>query len=285
MRRDELIGLAATMAAPYRISPPDQRGGGRSGLFAGMGDGQSVDFHDHREYKPGDDLRRVDWLAYARSGQMHLKLFREEVSPVVELLLDTSASVAAYPGKEQAVLFAAAFLRAAVSAAEGRPVLCRDGRRFSGADFDAALMATEFGGADRFDFGAARGPGRPLRFHLSDFLFGEDAAPLFRRQAAGSLLFTPVMVLGRSERDPSARGHYRLRDVEAPDDALDLTVDDAACARYRLRLRTHVDGLESEARRLGGRLISLGVPDRELERSDCEAIAGRFAQERVVTTR
>ena len=37
--------------------------------------GSGQEFQDHRPYVPGDDLRRVDWMAYARSGEPVIKLF------------------------------------------------------------------------------------------------------------------------------------------------------------------------------------------------------------------
>src|SRR6185503_15796459 len=44
-------------------------------------------------YAPGDDMRRIDWLAYARTGEPVLKLFRAEEDVVVRLLCDASASM------------------------------------------------------------------------------------------------------------------------------------------------------------------------------------------------
>lgn len=286
MRRSDLIALAGRLAASYRIRPPEQPGGGPAGVFTGSLDGQSVDFHDFREYLPGDDLRRVDWRGYARSGQMHLKLFREEVSPVVELFLDTSASMAAYPGKEQAALFLTAFLRGATLAAEGRPVLCRSGARFTGGDFEAALAGTIFSGDGSAPSATAGGTGaKPLRFLISDFLFGEGLGQLFRTHAAGSLYFSPVMILSGSEKEPPWRGHRRLYDVENPTGTLDLTVTDASIDAYHARLRKHEDALANEARRHGSRLLRLDAPDFDLTPEECETMTRRLAAERVVTTR
>src|SRR5690349_12338631 len=65
----------------------------------GLGDGASprrggsAEFQEHRPYAPGDDPRRIDWLAYARSGLPVTKLFRAEEDTVVRLLLDASASL------------------------------------------------------------------------------------------------------------------------------------------------------------------------------------------------
>ena len=286
MRRNDLIALAGRLAGPYRIRPAEQPVGGPAGIFGGARDGQSVDFHDFREYQPGDDLRRVDWLAYARSGQMHLKLYREEVSPVVELFLDTSASMATYPGKEQAAVFLTAFLRGATLASEGRPVLCLGGGRFSGGDFEAALAAAEFAG----DGGLAAPVGgtaaaRPLRFLISDCLFGEELVPLFRSHASGSLHFSPFMILSRSETNPPWRGHHRLFDVEAPSETLDTSITAAAVAGYLTRLGKHEEALAREARLNGGRLLRLDVPDGELSRGECEGMIRTLVAERVVTPR
>lgn len=67
---------------------------GNAGSQAGSGIGSSIDFHDHRPYLPGDDPRSIDWLAYARSGNYTMKLYREEVSPRVDLAFDVSPSMA-----------------------------------------------------------------------------------------------------------------------------------------------------------------------------------------------
>ena len=56
--------------------------------------GTSVEFSDFRNYSPGDDIRRVDWNAYARLERLFLRLYRSEEDLVVTLLLDTSRSMA-----------------------------------------------------------------------------------------------------------------------------------------------------------------------------------------------
>lgn len=286
MRREGLIALGGRLASPYRIRPPELPVGGPAGIFSGGKDGQSVDFHDFREYQPGDDLRRVDWRAYARSGQMHLKLFREEVSPVVELFLDNSASMGAYPGKEQAAIFLTAFLRGVTLASEGRPVLCLDGGRFPGGDFEPTLAAAQFAGGGGMVAPAGRvGSSRPLRFLVSDCLFDGELAALFKNHASGSLHFSPFMILSQSEIDPPWRGYCRLRDVELPESALDVALTDKSVAAYRSRLQKHEEALAGEARRNGGRLLRLDVPDGDLEAADCENIVRHLVGERVVSPR
>ena len=55
--------------------------------------GQSVEFSDYRAYGVGDDLRYVDWNAYARLDRLHVKLFVDEEDLCLHLLVDASGSM------------------------------------------------------------------------------------------------------------------------------------------------------------------------------------------------
>ena len=55
--------------------------------------GSSTEFSDFREYMPGDDIRRIDWNAYGRLDRYYIKEYMEEKEAVVNVLLDTSASM------------------------------------------------------------------------------------------------------------------------------------------------------------------------------------------------
>jgi len=54
--------------------------------------GQGMDFHDFREYQPGDEVRAIDWNVTARMRTPFVKTFREERQLTVFLLVDVSAS-------------------------------------------------------------------------------------------------------------------------------------------------------------------------------------------------
>ncbi len=70
------------------------------GLFAGLHrspfKGFSVEFSEYRAYQPGDDLRLVDWRAFARSDRYYVKEFEEETNLRFYLCVDSSASMG-YP--------------------------------------------------------------------------------------------------------------------------------------------------------------------------------------------
>ena len=55
--------------------------------------GFSIEFAEHREYAPGDDLRYLDWKVFGRTDKYYLKQFEDETNLVCHLLLDTSQSM------------------------------------------------------------------------------------------------------------------------------------------------------------------------------------------------
>src|SRR5450432_2143341 len=55
--------------------------------------GASIEFADYREYSAGDDLRYVDWKAYARLERLFVKLFVAEEDLSIHLLVDASESM------------------------------------------------------------------------------------------------------------------------------------------------------------------------------------------------
>lgn len=65
-----------------------------SGLHRSPFRGFSVEFADHREYVPGDDLKFIDWRLYARTDHYYVKRSEEETNVRCFLLLDRSASMA-----------------------------------------------------------------------------------------------------------------------------------------------------------------------------------------------
>ena len=64
-----------------------------NGLHQSPFHGFSVEFAEHREYVPGDDLKYLDWALYARTDLYYIKRFEEETNLRCHLLLDRSASM------------------------------------------------------------------------------------------------------------------------------------------------------------------------------------------------
>ncbi len=65
-----------------------------SGLHRSPFRGFSVEFAEHREYVPGDDLRFLDWKVYGKTDRLYLKRYEEETNLEAHLLVDVSESMA-----------------------------------------------------------------------------------------------------------------------------------------------------------------------------------------------
>jgi uncharacterized protein (DUF58 family) len=64
-----------------------------SGLHRSPHHGQSVEFAEHKEYAPGDDVRRIDWKAYAKFDKYYVKQFEQETNLRCYLVVDASGSM------------------------------------------------------------------------------------------------------------------------------------------------------------------------------------------------
>jgi len=64
-----------------------------SGMHKSPYHGFSVEFAQHREYVPGDDLKHLDWKVYSRTGRFYLKQYEEETNLSLWLLVDNSESM------------------------------------------------------------------------------------------------------------------------------------------------------------------------------------------------
>ncbi len=56
--------------------------------------GFSVEFAEHRQYVPGDDIRHIDWRAFGRQDRLYIREYEEETNLRCNLLVDTSRSMA-----------------------------------------------------------------------------------------------------------------------------------------------------------------------------------------------
>ena len=264
------IDWAAVRAASARLALPRALLRGRAGERLGSGTGSSLEFQDYRPYAPGDDLRHVDWAAYARSEVLAVRLYREEVAPRVDLVIDVSRSMAVTSDKLKAhgELTALMATACAATAADTRVITMADvdpaplGRPEDlerALACDAAVSALE----------AAHLPlrRRSLRIVVSDFLFPHDAEALVARLARDSASLAIVQLTLREEAEPSTTGGRRLIDVEDRG-TLDLVLDAAAVRDYRARFSRLRLALSRASRRAGARFthVVAGTPVRTVAR-------------------
>jgi len=260
-----------TVAAAFRMAMPRAPVGGRLGERLGVGTGSSLEFQDYRQYAPGDDLRHVDWAAYARSEALTVRLYREEVAPRIDFVLDVSRSMILTEQKFQAYGELSGLL-ACVSAstvADARiitgsgvePLLLRRPEEIERLlCCDALLSALE---EPHLPFRR-----RSLRVVVSDFLFPHDAEVLIGRLARDGASLSVVQLTLAEEAEPAIEGGRRLLDVEGRGE-LDLVIDEKAVHDYRARFGRLRLGLSRAARGAGASFahVVAGTPLREVARA------------------
>lgn len=85
-----------------------------AGLHKSPYHGFSVEFAEHRQYMPGDNIRDIDWKVFAKSDRYYIKQYEEETNLKAYLLLDCSASMG-YTSEQTIKLDYASLLAAALS--------------------------------------------------------------------------------------------------------------------------------------------------------------------------
>ena len=85
----ETIGQLGTFELRARMIAE----GVMSGMHRSPYQGLAVEFAQHRQYVPGDDLRHLDWKVFGRSDKLHLKQYQQETNLDVMILVDASASM------------------------------------------------------------------------------------------------------------------------------------------------------------------------------------------------
>lgn len=206
--------------------------------------GSSVDFADYREYKPGDDFRRIDVHLSARHDRLFLKLFEAEEDVPVRLVVDCSASMGfGTPAKLGFAARAAAAL-AHVGLMQGdrvRLYAARDGgaepsRWFRGKGDSPAVMTWLEQLDARGTAGAARAiheEGRPGVLVLLSDLLEDDWEQTVRRLAPPGEAGV-VQVLAPEEMEPPLEGDLTLVDAETGSE-MEISVTAASLQAYRRR--------------------------------------------------
>ncbi len=64
-----------------------------SGVHKSRAKGFSVEFEEHREYSPGDEIRRIDWKALGKFDRYLIKEYEDETNLRAYLMVDASASM------------------------------------------------------------------------------------------------------------------------------------------------------------------------------------------------
>jgi len=271
--------LKASGLLRLRFASGNRQGGNQSA----PGAGSSLDFKDHRHYLPGDDPRAINWQAYARSGSYILKLYEREVSPALDLAIDTSPSMWFHPDKARRTIEVVAFLlqNAARVMAEtrvslvgaGNPVQTQPARLLAGLWPEPPEPARDDAGNPSPPRIAAV-PWRTgsVRILVSDLLYpcddpGAWLAPLRREQGRGAV-WSPFL---HEEMEPRWAGPVEFRDCESDLRRRDLA-DDQLISHYRTAYRRHFDYWRESLMRAGMDLVRLPAEGNLIDGLRAEAV-------------
>ena len=254
-RKRDVAQLAGQVRLPLR----SRAWRGSSGAWQGRNQGSSIDFQDHRAYAPGDDPRHLDWAAYARTNHYMMKLFREEVSPRLDLALDVSRSMALTPEKEARALDLLALVLA-MALHDGislRVYAAHSAGQWRRLETQTALALEslpEFTSAKSrtAQLPLAEIPWRAgsLRILISDLLLPQaperELGQLSREHGRGVIL-APYL---QAEAEPDWRGNLELHDCETKQ-VRQQRVEPYLLSRYQKNYQRHFELWQQEARRQG----------------------------------
>ena len=200
-----------------------------SGLHRSPFHGYSAEFSQYRHYRPGDDLKYVDWKLVARTDRVYTKQFRETTNMAATIVLDTSASMS-FPNSQvsksrYSVIVSAAL--AHILSTQGDAVGLVAGDRFLSARAGrrnlrgllAALSSVEAAGrwqaAETVRRAAERLNRRGLLLVLSDFYDAEEETfDELRRAARMGHEVVLFQIMSREEVEFPYRRDLEFADLE-----------------------------------------------------------------------
>ncbi|HEX7004021.1 MAG TPA: DUF58 domain-containing protein [Trueperaceae bacterium] len=245
--------------------------------------GQSVEFHDFRPYQSGDELRYVDWKAYARTGRLYTRLHQAERTIRLHILIDVSRSMrvggkGAY-SERLAQLLAYVGQRDARSqvhltdGSHGRPV---QGLRTIGESWELIESASSrkegplpAHAIREFALAGPSEPGAALVLVISDLFEEAPLKPALTALKARGLDASFLQVVAREDLEPEA-GRLELIDSETGEK---LEVTPLEANAYRRAVREFVARRRSEIIEAGFRHVLLPVPPASGDELEREAFA------------
>jgi uncharacterized protein (DUF58 family) len=267
IRRHLIEGEQA--GARYRLAAPRSAPQGTAGSQLARAAGESMEFMEHRDYQPGDDLRRMNWSAYARSDKLVVKVFRQEVCPHFDLVIDGSRSMMLEgTQKLRATLGLAAALACAAdnSGYSRRAYLTQNGCHPIRGSSDRP------GAWDGLEFTARHSPAesfrtlppawrpRGIRAIVSDFLWLGDPLEVLNSMADRASALLVIQILAAEDAEPVGRGNHRMLDCESGQ-ALEVFVDASGQDRYRQNLARLQQDWHLAARKVGATFVTLIAED------------------------
>jgi uncharacterized protein (DUF58 family) len=252
----------------------------RQGLHRSPFHGYSAEFSQYRHYRPGDDLKYVDWKAFGRTDRLYTRQFRETTNMSALFVVDVSRSmdferkfalaqaVVAVLGTLVLDQGDAAGLVAVEATTHYLPA--RSGHHHLTMFLSAVARLTP-SGTTSIAAGLARAGAllkrRGLVVAVSDFY--DDAEALAEIRRLSRMGHEVVVIQTLSTGELTLPSHGAVEFVDAETNRSLVVQPEVAQAAYRARVRTWLAGFEAAVRREGLDYLRLSTADaleRELRR-------------------
>jgi uncharacterized protein (DUF58 family) len=272
LREGEKLGLR------YALQIPQVAASGIVGSRLGRRAGTSIDFQDYREYQPGDDLRFIDWGIYARSDRLSIKLFREEVTPHLDLVLDGSRSMN-LEGKPVASAKLAALLATAAANAQCSHAVWLSSEGFNrvpndtlpASAWEKVVHDSKRTPDQAFDILSPKLRRLGIRVFISDLLWPGNPLQTIRRLRDGAAMLFVIQLLAREDATPPEHGSVRLVDSET-DEVTEIYIDSSTQKQYAENLAQLQQSWDDACRQSGAHMTTIVAEDLENSLAELEAL-------------
>jgi uncharacterized protein (DUF58 family) len=254
---------------------------GLAGIHQGRRTAQAIEFSDYRRYVPGDDLRLIDWRAYARLGELFVKTSRAQESVTLTLLMDCSGSMDSgdpnkllYAKSLAAALGAVALLRhdgVRLFAFAGGPMAVSPLLRGRRALHDLLAYLHGLSGMGTTDLLSAvlehrhTSAQQGIVILLSDLLVPAEQQEALAALGGDGTIATVLHIVDPGDAAPGVRGAAELRDRESGE-TITVTITPALLQRYAEQLEARSQALAAYCLTHGVRYVRVAtsVPPTEL---------------------
>ncbi len=205
-----------------------------AGLFGGNHQsktyGASCDFADYRDYMPGDDIKKIDWNAYARFDKLYYKLYLDERQVHTRIYIDVSRSMGYGSGNKEMQAIRIAATIAYLSVCEMDKVSIYALREHGAEEIISSMFGREryyreiiklnelvFDGDSHISDGilpSVVGYGDGMSVIISDFLTENDWTSAIDYLASKKRDVFCMQILSAEELSPKVRGKMHFFDSE-----------------------------------------------------------------------
>ena len=244
------------------------------GLRRSSAKGRSAEFSGYREYIPGDDMRYVDWNAFARLDKLYIKEFMEEKEGRVNIYLDTSRSME-FGEKLKSTLMSELTESISYIASSGRDSVFITDLANPTYTFKVPSGKQGVGTLRKWLEGihpgnevksinlkeslkkAIRGRGG-LAFVISDFMdegFLDAESDILKLFGYHGMEVILLHVMSQEELEIDEDGAFQLIDSEEETKEVRLTLDKYSIRDYKKTLEKYMRDIEDKARAAGGKYV------------------------------